>query len=166
MDTYVHKTAEVNNLAQVGEGTKVWNNVQIRENAIIGKNCILSKDVYVDVGVHIGSSCKVQNGVSIYAGVYIEDEVFIGPNACFTNDLFPRATNYNWEIVTTHICKGASIGANATIVCGNNIGKFAMIGAGSVVINDVPEYALMVGNPARLIGYVDEQGNRVPSDPK
>ena len=117
MSSYIHETAEVSNLASVGSHTKIWNNAQIRENARIGQNCIISKDVYIDVGVSIGNSCKVQNGVSIYAGVFIEDNVFIGPNACFTNDLFPRALNENWQIIETYISRGASIGANATIVC-------------------------------------------------
>ena len=166
MSSYIHETAEVSNLASVGSHTKIWNNAQIRENARIGQNCIISKDVYIDVGVSIGNSCKVQNGVSIYAGVFIEDNVFIGPNACFTNDLFPRALNENWQIIETYISRGASIGANATIVCGNRIGEFSMVGAGSVVIKDVPDFALVVGNPARVIGYVDEEGKRLTSKNK
>lgn len=139
-------------------------NVQVREDARIGSNCIISKDVYVDHGVSIGDRTKVQNGVSIYHGVSVGNDVFIGPNACFTNDLVPRAANSDWQVVETRVDDGASIGANATIVCGVTIGRYAMVGAGSVVTRDVAPFALVVGNPARVIGKVDEAGNRVEDD--
>lgn len=158
---YIHESAEVHSDAEIGSGTKIWINVQIRENAAIGSECIISKDVYIDESVSIGNRCKIQNSVSVYKGVSIADDVFVGPNACFTNDLVPRAFNQNWEITKTTVNEGASIGANATIVCGVNIGKFSMIGAGAVVTKDVPDFSLVVGNPAKVIGKVDKNGNRL-----
>jgi acetyltransferase-like isoleucine patch superfamily enzyme len=157
---FIHPSATVDDSAAVGEDTKIWINVQVRDGAVIGRNCILSKDVYVDHGVTIGNNCKIQNSVSVYNGVTIEDDVFVGPNACFTNDRVPRAFNADWQVTPTLIAHGASIGANATIVCGITVGRYAMIGAGSVVTKDVEPFALMVGNPARLIGYVNELGER------
>jgi acetyltransferase-like isoleucine patch superfamily enzyme len=157
---FIHPSATVDESATVGEDTKIWINVQVRDGAVIGRNCILSKDVYVDHGVTIGNNCKIQNSVSVYNGVTIEDDVFVGPNACFTNDRVPRAFNADWQVTPTLIAHGASIGANATIVCGITVGRYAMIGAGSVVTKDVEPFALMVGNPARLIGYVNELGER------
>jgi acetyltransferase-like isoleucine patch superfamily enzyme len=159
--TFIHPTASIDERASVGEGTKIWINVQVREGATIGRDCILSKDVYVDHGVAIGDGCKIQNSVSVYNGVTIGDEVFVGPNACFTNDKVPRANNPNWQVVPTRVGRGASIGANATIVCGIEIGEYAMIAAGSVVTRDVPAFALVMGNPARVVGRVDESGARV-----
>lgn len=160
-DIFVHPSAEVNGGAVIGKGTKIWNQAQIRENVKIGENCILSKDVYVDAGVRIGDRCKIQNGVSVYDGVTLEDDVFIGPHATLTNDKVPRAFNSNWKLVPTLIKKGASIGANATIVCGVTIGEYAMIAAGSVVTKDVDPYSLVVGNPARHRCYIDVEGNKV-----
>lgn len=162
---YIHPSAAVDERAEIGEGTKIWINVQVREGARIGRNCILSKDVYIDHAVTIGDNCKVQNSVSVYNGVTIEDDVFVGPNACFTNDKVPRARNPDWKVVPTVVRKGASIGANATIVCGTVIGEYAMVGSGAVVTKDVEPHALVVGNPARTIGYVDEAGNRVEARP-
>lgn len=162
---FIHPSATVDPSAKVGDGTRVWVNVQIREGAIIGSNSVLSKDVYVDRHVVIGRSCKIQNSVSIYHGVTIEDDVFIGPNACFTNDRLPRAFNDAWSVVSTLVKHGASIGANATIICGITIGEYAMIGAGSVVTRDVEPYTLVIGNPARCVGYVDRAGNRVAQRP-
>ena len=158
---FIHNSAIIDERAIVGHGTKIWVNVQVRENANIGSNCIISKDVYIDESVSIGDRCKIQNSVSIYKGVLIEDDVFVGPNACFTNDLVPRAFNQDWETTKTFIRQGASIGASATIVCGVTLGKYCMVGAGAVVTKDVPEYTLVVGNPARIIGIVDKTGNRV-----
>ncbi|WP_232699710.1 acyltransferase [Brevibacillus daliensis] len=158
---FIHITADVSDKAQLGAGTKVWNQAQIRENAQIGENCIISKDVYIDHGVTIGNNVKIQNGVSIYHGVEIQDDVFLGPHMTFTNDLFPRAFSKEWEVVKTTVERGASIGANATIVCGITIGKYAMVGAGAVVIRDVGDYELVVGNPARVIGMVCVCGGRV-----
>jgi len=158
---FIHSSASVDDRAEIGTGTKIWINVQVREGARIGRDCILSKDVYIDHDVAIGDECKVQNSVSVYKGVTIEDGVFVGPNACFTNDKVPRAQNPDWTITPTLVRRGASIGANATIVCGITIGKYAMIAAGSVVTRDVPDFALVMGNPARIVGRVDEAGNRV-----
>jgi acetyltransferase-like isoleucine patch superfamily enzyme len=165
MSVYIHPTATVDAGAVIGEGTRVWVNVQIREGVTIGSNCILSKDVYIDHHVSIGDGCKVQNSVSIYNGVTLEDDVFVGPNACFTNDRVPRAFQSDWKVTPTLVKHGASIGANATIVCGITIGEYAMVGAGSVVIRDVEPYALVVGNPARAVGYVDRNGNRMDKRP-
>ncbi|TVM18443.1 N-acetyltransferase [Oceanidesulfovibrio indonesiensis] len=159
-DVFIHETAIIDDDAAIGSGTRVWVNAQIREGARIGEGCIISKDVYVDHGVGIGDRCKIQNGVSIYNGVTLEDDVFVGPNAVFTNDLYPRAFNASWETVPTMVRRGASIGANATIVCGVTLGEYCMVGAGSVVTGDVPPYALVAGNPARIIGAVDKQGRR------
>lgn len=163
-DIYIHPSANVSDKASIGAGTKVWINVQIRENAVIGEGCIISKDVYVDHTVKIGSRCKIQNGVSVYNGVEIGDDVFVGPNACFTNDKVPRAFNADWKITPTRIENGASIGANATIVCGITIGEFAMVAAGSVVTKDVAPYTLVMGNPARAVARIDCEGNRVSGD--
>ena len=158
---FIHSSASVDDRAEIGTGTKIWINVQVREGARIGRDCILSKDVYIDHDVAIGDECKVQNSVSVYKGVTIEDGVFVGPNACFTNDKVPRAQNPDWTITPTLVRRGASIGANATIVCGITIGEYAMVAAGSVVTKDVPDFALVMGNPARVVGRVDEAGNRM-----
>lgn len=160
-DVYIHPTAHVDARAQIGGGTKIWINAQVREGARIGRGCIISKDAYIDHDVQIGDGCKIQNSVSVYSGVTIEDGVFVGPNACFTNDKVPRADNPNWTITPTCVRKGASIGANATVVCGSVIGEYAMVAAGAVVTKDVEPYALVLGNPARCVGYVDKAGNRV-----
>lgn len=164
--TFVHESARVDQRAKIGEGTKVWINVQIRENASIGTDCIISKDVYIDAGVQIGHACKVQNSVSVYAGVTLEDKVFVGPNACFTNDKVPRAFNADWKITPTLVKTGASIGANSTIVCGVTIGEYAMVAAGSVVTKDVKPFELVMGNPARHYAWVDEAGNKVERQPE
>jgi UDP-2-acetamido-3-amino-2,3-dideoxy-glucuronate N-acetyltransferase len=164
-DIFIHPSAVVDPGARIGAGTQVWVNVQVREQADIGRNCILSKDVYIDHDVTIGDNCKIQNSVSVYHGVTIEDDVFVGPNACFTNDRVPRAFNKNWVVSPTKISHGASIGANATIVCGITIGEYAMVAAGSVVTKDVEAFALVIGNPARMVGYVDEGGTRRDRQP-
>lgn len=158
----IHPTAEVSEHAQIGEGTSIWHQAQVREEAQIGKNCILGKGVYIDFGVIIGDNVKVQNGASIYHGVTIEDGVFIGPHVCFTNDNLPRAINpdgslkttADWEVGHTLVKRGASIGANATILPKVVIGEWALVGAGAVVTRDVPPHGLVAGNPARLIGFV------------
>ena len=160
-DIFIHTSANVDKSSEIGEGTKIWINVQVRENAEIGKNCIISKDVYIDCNVSIGDNCKIQNSVSIYDGVEISSDVFVGPNACFTNDKVPRAFNKDWKISKTIIEQGVSVGANSTIVCGVRIGKYAMIGAGAVVTKDVPPYTLVLGNPAKAIGKVDKAGNKI-----
>jgi acetyltransferase-like isoleucine patch superfamily enzyme len=158
---YIHPSAEVHGRTEIGAGTKIWNSVQVREDSRIGAECILSKDVYIDTGVSIGDRCKIQNGVSVYCGVTLEDDVFLGPHCTLTNDKVPRAFNRDWTIVPTLIKKGASIGANATIVCGVTIGEYAMVAAGSVVTKDVEPYSLVVGNPARHRHYIDKDGNKV-----
>ena len=158
MGVFIHHTAEVSENANIGEGTKIWNLAQVRGNCVIGENCIISKNVYIDTQVEIGNNVKVQNNVNVYHGVKIEDDVFLGPSMTFTNDLYPRAFNTDWEITETLVKKGASIGANVTVVCGVTIGEYAMIGSGSVVTKDVPKHALVVGNPARQIGRVCKCG--------
>lgn len=165
-NVFIHASATVSDHATIGENTKVWINAQIRENAEIGRNCIISKDTYIDHGVKIGNGVKIQNGVSVFSGVTIEDNVFVGPNAAFTNDYCPRAFDAGWQVSETLVKEGASIGANATIVCNTVIGRYAMIGAGSVVTKDVPDHALVVGNPARMIGYVCKCGQRLNTEGK
>lgn len=160
-DYFVHDTAEVSDKAQIGKGTKIWNQAQVREYAKLGEDCIVSKNVYIDEKVIIGNRVKIQNNVNVYHGVVVEDDVFLGPSMTFTNDMFPRAFNSDWEITNTLVEKGASIGANSTIRCGVTIGSYAMVGAGSVVIKNVPPYALVVGNPARQIGWVCICGNKL-----
>ncbi|OPY49917.1 MAG: UDP-N-acetylglucosamine acyltransferase [Methanosaeta sp. PtaU1.Bin112] len=158
---YVHPTAVVESQA-IGEGTNIWHFAHVRQGSKIGQNCNIGKSVYIDIDAEIGSNVKIQNFVSVYKGVIIEDDVFIGPSATFTNDLYPRA--FIWDdshVSSTRICRGASIGANATIVCGITVGEYAMIGAGSVVAKDVPPFALMMGNPARLRGYVCLCGHKM-----
>lgn len=160
-DTYIDPTANVSPDAKIGKGTKVWINTQIRENTLIGANSILSKDVYIDSGVSIGNGCKIQNSVSVYQGVTIENDVFVGPNVSFTNDKVPRAFNSDWKITKTLVKNGASLGANATIVCGITLGEYCMVAAGSVVTKDVPPFTLVVGNPARVVAKIDKAGNKI-----
>ncbi len=161
---FAHATAEVSENATIGEGTRIWNSAQIREGSTIGEGCILSKDVYVDTGVVVGNRCKIQNSVSIYQGVTIEDDVFVGPNVSFTNDKVPRAFNEEWKITETVVKKGASLGANATIICGIVIGEYAMVAAGAVVTRDVEPFTLVVGNPARAISKIDRDGNKIKAE--
>lgn len=166
-DVFVHPTAEVSAKAKVGSGTKIWHQAQVREGAVIGGNCIIGKCVYIDFNVKIGSRVKIQNHVSIYHGVTIEDDVFVGPAVTFTNDLTPRA--FRWDesmVVPTLVKKGASIGANSTIICGTKIGEYAMVGAGSVVTKDVPPHALVYGNPAKIRGFVCECGAKISARKK
>ena len=149
----VHETAEIESDVGIGTGTRVWRNAHIREGARIGDGCVIGANVFVDAGVRIGNRAKIQNNVSVYAGVTIEDEVLVGPSAVFTNDRFPRAVG-DWRLVSTTVRRGASIGANATLVCGIEIGEGAMIGAGAVVTRDVEDRELVAGNPARRLGWV------------
>ncbi len=162
MTVRIHPTAEVSPQARLGDGTSVWHQAQVREGVSIGRNCIIGKGVYLDEGVMIGNNVKIQNYVSIYHGVILEDGVFVGPHVCFTNDLHPRAINKDgtlksasdWILSETRVKYGAALGANSTIVCGIVIGTWGMIGAGSVVTRDIPDYGLAWGNPARLRGFV------------
>jgi len=160
LDYFVHETAEISKGAIIGKNTKIWHQSQIREGARIGENCIISKCVYIDNNVKIGNNVKIQNGVSVYHGVEVEDDVFLGPHMTFTNDLYPRAFNSNWKLVNTLVKKGASIGANATIVCGVTIGEYAMVGCGAVVTKNVPRYGLVFGNPAKLKSFVCKCGRK------
>lgn len=169
MAARIHSSSVVHESARIGDGSQIWLFCQIREDVRIGTNCVFGKNVYVDSGVTIGDAVKVQNNVSLFAGVTIEDGVFCGPHVCFTNDKVPRAVNpdmspkgaSDWLITKTLVRKGAALGANATIVCGVTIGAWAMVGSGAVVTKDVPDHALVLGNPARLAGWVCACGKRV-----
>ncbi|WP_290901811.1 acyltransferase [Ferroglobus sp.] len=158
---YKHLSAVVES-DEIGEGTKIWHFVHVREKARIGRNCNIGKGVYIDTEVVIGNNVKIQNFATIYKGVIIEDDVFIGPAVVFTNDLYPRAFIWGEEkIEKTIVRKGASVGANSTIICGVEIGEYAMIGAGSVVTKSVPPHALVYGNPAKLKGFVCYCGRKL-----
>lgn len=169
MSVRIHPSAEVSPGAQIGEGTSIWHQAQVRDGARLGRHCIVGKGSYVDTGVQIGDNVKIQNYVSIYHGVTIEDGAFCGPHCVFSNDKRPRAVNPDgslksaddWEVTPVLVRKGAAIGANATILCGVSIGQWAMVGAGSVVTRDVPDFGLVLGNPARLCGFVCPCGHRL-----
>ena len=165
MDFFSHDTAVIDDPCQIGAGTKIWHFSHIMSNCQIGKKCNIGQNVVISSEVILGDNVKVQNNVSIYTGVVCEDDVFLGPSMVFTNVVNPRsAVNRRGTYSKTIVKKGASIGANATIVCGHDIGEFAFIGAGSVVTKDVPAYALLVGNPARQIGWMSEYGHRLEFD--
>jgi UDP-2-acetamido-3-amino-2,3-dideoxy-glucuronate N-acetyltransferase len=167
MSFYSHASAVIDPDCSIGEGTKIWHFSHVMTGSIIGKNCNLGQNVVVSPGVILGNNVKVQNNVSIYTGVVCEDDVFLGPSAVFTNVLNPRsAVNRKNEYRTTLVRRGATIGANATIVCGYEIGMFAFIGAGAVITREVKPYALVVGNPAKQIGWVSEFGHRLLFDDK
>ena len=162
---FVHESSYVDSDVEIGKNTKIWHFSHIMSNCKIGENCNIGQNVVISPDVILGNNVKIQNNVSVYTGVIAEDDVFLGPSCVFTNVINPRSFIVRKdEYRKTLIKKGASIGANATIVCGHNIGKYAFIGAGSVVTKDVPDYALVVGNPARIIGYVCECGNRLNKD--
>lgn len=165
MKFFVHPTAVVDEGCEIGEGTKIWHFTHIMPHAKIGSNCNLGQNVVVSPQVVLGNNVKVQNNVSIYTGVSCEDDVFLGPSMVFTNILNPRSkVNRKNQFIETKVGRGASIGANATIVCGNNIGKFAFIGAGTVITKEVPAYSLWVGNPGKMIGWMSEYGHRLIFD--
>jgi UDP-2-acetamido-3-amino-2,3-dideoxy-glucuronate N-acetyltransferase len=158
----IHPTAVIDGGAQIGEGTDIWHFTHIMKGAVIGKNCNIGQNVFVASGVKVGNNVKIQNNVSLYDGVICEDDVFLGPSCVFTNVVNPRsAISRKDEFRKTVVGKGATVGANATIVCGKKIGKYAFIGAGAVVTKDVPDYALVMGNPAVQKGFVNEKGEKV-----
>lgn len=161
-DYFVHESSYVDLPNQIGKGSKIWHFSHIMKNAVIGENCNIGQNVVVSPNVQLGNNVKIQNNVSIYTGVICEDDVFLGPSMVFTNVINPRSgVIRKEEYMKTIVKKGASIGANATIVCGNNIGRYAFIGAGAVVTKEVPDYALMVGNPSKNIGWMSEFGERL-----
>ena len=162
---FVHETAVVADGVEIGDGSKIWHFCHVLSGSRIGGNCVLGQNVMVGPNVHLGNGVKVQNNVAIYDGVTIEDDVFCGPSMVFTNVLTPRAfVERKDEFAPTLVRKGASIGANATIVCGNTIGRYAMIGAGAVVTRDIADYALALGAPARRVGWVSRTGDRLGPD--
>lgn len=161
-DFFAHETAVIDEGCNIGAGTKIWHFSHIMSNAVLGEHCNIGQNVVVSPQVILGKNVKVQNNVSIYEGVTCDDDVFLGPSMVFTNVINPRsAVNRKNEYLKTHVGKGASIGANATIVCGHNIGQFAFIGAGAVVTKEVPDFALVVGNPAKQIGWMSEFGEKL-----
>jgi len=162
MNYFAHKTAVIDDNCSIGDNTKIWHFSHIMSNSTIGKNCNIGQNVVVSPKVVLGQNVKVQNNVSIYTGVICEDDVFLGPSMVFTNVINPRSAIIRRdEYLETIVKKGASIGANATIICGNNIGAYAMIGAGAVVTKEVLPYALVVGNPSKQIGWISEYGHRL-----
>ncbi len=159
---FAHETAVIDDNCNIGNGTKIWHFSHIMSNCTLGENCNIGQNVVVSPQVVLGENVKVQNNVSIYTGVICEDDVFLGPSMVFTNVINPRsAVNRKNEYMITTVKKGASIGANATIVCGNDIGEFALIGAGAVVVKEIKPYALVVGNPSKQIGWISEFGHRL-----
>jgi UDP-2-acetamido-3-amino-2,3-dideoxy-glucuronate N-acetyltransferase len=159
---FAHPTAVIDDPCTIGDGTRIWHFSHIMTNCSIGKDCNIGQNVVISPDVVLGNNVKIQNNVSLYTGVTCEDDVFLGPSCVFTNVINPRSSvNRKNEYLKTHVGKGASIGANATIVCGHNIGAYAFIGAGAVVTKEIPPYALVVGNPAKQIGWMSEFGERL-----
>jgi len=159
---FAHESAVIDEDCQIGKGTKIWHFTHIMSNSVIGENCNLGQNVVVSPEVVLGDNVKVQNNVSIYTGVICEDDVFLGPSMVFTNVINPRsAVIRKSEFMKTVVGKGASIGANSTIICGNDIGKYSFIGAGAVVTKTVPDYALVIGNPSRQVGWMSEFGHKL-----
>ena len=167
--TRIHPTADVSDAADLGPNCRIWHQAQVREGAHLGANCIVGKGAYVDFGVQIGANCKLQNRVSVYHGTTLEDGVFVGPHAVFTNDKLPRAitpdgelkSDADWEVGLIRVGYGAAIGAQSVVLPGVNIGRWALVGSGAVVTHDVPDYGIVAGNPARLIGYACPCGHRL-----
>lgn len=151
---FAHSTAVIEPNSKIGAGSKIWHHSHVRADALIGADCVIGKNVFIDAHVTIGNGCKIQNNVSVYHGVSLGNHVFVGPSVTFTNDRIPRAFNTTWKITPTAVGDGASIGANATIVCGTTIGSFAMVAAGATVIRDVAPNQLVVGTPAAHMGWV------------
>jgi UDP-2-acetamido-3-amino-2,3-dideoxy-glucuronate N-acetyltransferase len=162
----IHPNAEVSPEAEIGDGSIIWRNVQIREQTRLGRKCIIGQSAYIDFAVVIGDNVKIQNNASLYHGLELEDGVFVGPHVIFTNDRIPRAINPDgslksaddWTVGRTRVCYGAAIGAGAVIITGVTIGRWAMVGSGAVVTKDVPDHALVVGSPARILGYISAKG--------
>lgn len=164
-DFFAHETAVIDQGCRIGKGTKIWHFSHIMPNCVLGENCNIGQNVVISPDVVLGRNVKVQNNVSIYTGVTCDDDVFLGPSMVFTNVINPRsAINRKNEYAKTHVGKGASVGANATIVCGHDIGEYAFIGAGAVVTKNVPPYSLWVGNPAKQMGWISEYGHRLSFD--
>ena len=164
-DYYAHETAVLDEGCRIGAGTKIWHFTHLMPEAVVGENCILGQNVMIANRARLGNNVKVQNNVSVYEGVTCEDEVFLGPSVVFTNVINPRAfIERKQEFRPTLVQRGASIGANATILCGHTIGKFALVGAGAVVTHDVPDYAVVTGNPAKQTGWVSEYGHPLHFD--
>ncbi len=162
---FAHPTSVIDEGSEISAGTKIWHFSHVMSGCVIGENCNIGQNVVISPGVILGVNVKIQNNVSVYTGVICEDDVFLGPSMVFTNVINPRsAINRRGEYSRTLVKKGASIGANATVVCGNNIGSFALVGAGAVITKDVADYALVVGNPAKQIGWVSEYGHRLNFD--
>lgn len=165
MSYFAHETAVIDANCKIGDGTKIWHFSHVMTNCIIGENCNIGQNCVISPDVVLGNQVKVQNNVSIYTGVICEDDVFLGPSMVFTNVMNPRsAINRRDQYLKTRVKVGASIGANATIVCGNDLGKYCFIGAGAVITKEVKDYALMVGNPAKQIGWMSEYGHRLEFD--
>ncbi len=165
-DYFLHESSFVDEGALIGKGTKIWHFSHVMSKAVIGENCNIGQNVFIADDVKLGNNVKIQNNVSVYAGVECEDDVFLGPSMVFTNVINPRsAVNRQNQYSKTFVGRGASIGANATIICGIRIGQFAFIGAGAVITKDVPNYALFVGNPARQKGWMSEFGIKLEFDP-
>ncbi len=161
-DYVAHETAVIDHGCKIGKGTRIWHFCHIMPDSIIGENCTIGQNVVVSIAVVLGNNVKVQNNVSIYTGVICEDDVFLGPSMVFTNVINPRSSlSRKNAYLKTLVKKGASIGANATIICGNTIGEYAFIGAGAVVTKNVPAYALVIGNPSRQVGWMSEYGHRL-----
>lgn len=162
MDFFAHETAVIDENVSIGDGTKIWHFSHIMSNAVVGSNCNIGQNVVVSPNVVLGNNCKVQNNVSIYSGVTCDSDVFLGPSMVFTNVINPRsAVNRRGHYSKTHVGKGASIGANSTIICGNDIGSYAFVGAGAVITKTVKPYSLVVGNPAKQIGWMSKYGQRL-----
>ncbi len=164
---YAHETSIVDPKAKIGDGTQIWQFCNIMHDSVIGMNCKIGQGVFVENGVKIGNGVKIKNNVSLYNGVICEDDVFLGPNCVFTNVLNPRSfIEKKTEFRNTLIKKGATVGANSTIICGNSIGKYALVGAGAVVTSDIPDHALVIGNPGRITGYVCKCGEKLDDSMK
>jgi len=172
MPLRIEESADVDSSATIGDGTVIWHLAQIRESAEIGEECIIGRGAYIDQGVRLGNNCKIQNYALVYAPAVLEEGVFVGPAAVFTNDRFPRAINTDgtlkssedWETQTTLIRFGAAIGARSVLITGITVGRWAMVAAGAVVTKDVPDFALVGGTPARILGWVDESGMRIDEE--